>query len=578
MTPQDVRPGPFAKLRADLSLRKAFLGYSFAAVAAASLLSFATLLALSAYLQHVYDQSYNGCNSYLYSIVDSALIPAEAKNLSPDEDNFVPVYLPTENSPSHEVAIDDLRGPDYSTFHIFLVSSFIDVAPVAIPTLKPNLSNVEATDALFEEGWGAFAAWMNEHPDSAEVRIYADALGGTPASAGEARTMFAKTFGSNLATPFALWSSSMYTVQDLANRDLAEKTSYLLIVVCFALCFLVAGNRFYKARLAKPVTLLEGAADAIAQQNLDCPVSYQRNDEMGRLVRAFETMRCSLEESQRQLWQTAEDRRRLNTAFAHDLRTPLMVLRGRVEMLEMLARQAEVDQVPAEAVVATCATLRAQIERLEGYVETMSRLQKLEDRTVTRSPITASALIAALEDTAGAIAEESGKTVIVATDPQSLLLSGMDARERTVLALDLPVVLEVVENLLANGARFAKSSVCLTVSLNGGGALLKLRVEDDGPGFSANALAHGCDPFFSEGIVGDESDETKSAESAPNHFGAGLSIASELCSKHGGCLKLVNREGGGASAAATFAAGPTPNCTTADSASLAASATALAPV
>ena len=39
-------------------------------------------------------------------------------------------------------------------------------------------------------------------------------------------------------------------------------------------------------------------------------------------------MRLSLEENNKAMWNAMEERRRLNAAFAHDLRTPLTVLQG----------------------------------------------------------------------------------------------------------------------------------------------------------------------------------------------------------------------------------------------------------
>ena len=60
---------------------------------------------------------------------------------------------------------------------------------------------------------------------------------------------------------------------------------------------------------------------------------------------------------------------------------------------------------------------------------------------------------------------------------------------------------------------------------------LQVKVADDGPGFSADALRHGCEAFFSE---------QKSAE----HFGLGLSIASMLARLHGGGITLANADGG----------------------------------
>lgn len=62
--------------------------------------------------------------------------------------------------------------------------------------------------------------------------------------------------------------------------------------------------------------------------DLDFALHTASADELGRLCSAFEAMRRALLESNRRLWRQAEDRQRLNAAFAHDLRNPVTVLKG----------------------------------------------------------------------------------------------------------------------------------------------------------------------------------------------------------------------------------------------------------
>ena len=110
------------------------------------------------------------------------------------------------------------------------------------------------------------------------------------------------------------------------------------------------------------------------------------------------------------------------------------------------------------------------------------------------------------------------------------------------LHLDMSLVEEVLDNLLSNACGHAEGVIALRVDVRVGE--LVLRVIDDGPGFSPEALHRGCDPFYSE---------NKSAE----HFGLGLNVSSVLCGLHGGALSLANDTGGpygGASVTATFGA------------------------
>lgn len=64
--------------------------------------------------------------------------------------------------------------------------------------------------------------------------------------------------------------------------------------------------------------------------------------------------------------------------------------------------------------------------------------------------------------------------------------------------------------------------------------MLSIRVRDEGPGFSAQALVHAVERFWR----GD------SARTVGDHSGLGLSIAASIAQRHGGRLDLANREDG----------------------------------
>ena len=306
-------------------------------------------------------------------------------------------------------------------------------------------------------------------------------------------------------------------------------------------------RHFYRVHIAGPLAELAGAADRIAGQDLDFTIRVVRGRELGRLSETLEHMRASLLEAQRALWRTAESRRRLNAAFAHDLRTPITVLKGTVEMAQMrLRRGGTLDEDALDA-------LSAQVARLERYATSMGGLSKLEDRPVEREAF-------ALDDLREELGRHVSEVMAVrggglelklptvseadrAPAPktccasESTLKAATDGRPAALLAIDLPLVEEVLDNLLSNACVHASSIVTFGMMVDAG--VLTLVVTDDGPGFTPEALHRGCDPFFSE---------NKSAE----HFGLGLNVSSVLCGLHGGKIALTNAETGGARVIATL--------------------------
>ena len=310
-------------------------------------------------------------------------------------------------------------------------------------------------------------------------------------------------------------------------------------------------RRFYRTRLEAPLDALRMATDRVARQDLDFEMPQVAGRELGGLARAFERMRASLVRSQRELWRTAEERRRLNAAFAHDLRTPVTVLKGTVEMAQMRAEHGEAPNPDA------LRTIAGQVGRLESYATAMSGIARLEDRKVVRAEVDAPELARDLAGQARAYVSARAPELAVDTDA-ARLPEGMR------LLVDRSLVEEVLDNLLSNACGHAGERIEVSLALEdapaapgadpagdaaapapdgcrqdgsgmgeGSRRLLALRVSDDGPGFTPEALRRGCEPFFGE---------AKSAE----HFGLGLNIVQTLARLHGGAVELANADGRGA--------------------------------
>lgn len=97
-------------------------------------------------------------------------------------------------------------------------------------------------------------------------------------------------------------------------------------------------------KLKRPIQELKMASQMIAEEDLDFHMAYENEDEMGMLCREFERMRGQLEENNRRLWQMIEDERVLRAAIAHDIRSPLAIMRGYQEMLLEFVPEDMLDQ------------------------------------------------------------------------------------------------------------------------------------------------------------------------------------------------------------------------------------------
>ncbi len=330
------------------------------------------------------------------------------------------------------------------------------------------------------------------------------------------------------------------TVTALAPPSPGQKRlSGLLTGITILSCILfpvsglgIAATLFYHWKLKRPIAILRAGTERIRQQDLtfSIPHSELPKDELGQVCAAFETMRVRLLETNRELWRQAEEYKRLNAAFSHNLRNPITVLKGTVTLMRQGIRD---DQ--------TVRRLETYTLRMERYVETMGSIQRLSQMPLQTDRVSVSALCMELRETAKWLAPAQHteiSTDITCTD------AGTDCKTagQDIVLLDHALFLTVAENLMGNAARFACRCIRINLSLTEG--FLSLTVSDDGDGYPAHLLNDGPKPFGTQ-------------DTNPEHFGMGLYSSLILCQKHGGTLKLRNREG--AVAAAGFRLGTSSN-------------------
>lgn len=297
------------------------------------------------------------------------------------------------------------------------------------------------------------------------------------------------------------------------------------IPIFFGLCIILSSLLFYRNKLKKPLEILSMASEKIANNDLEFHIIYDSKDEMGELCGSFEKMRLILYENNKQMWRSLEERKQLNAAFSHDLRTPLTVLRGYTDFLNNYLPQGKVS---SEKLISTVSTMSAHILRLENYVQMMGKIQVLEEIYVCPIKVDMVLFLEQLKSTSEILAQ--GRSFNTA------FVNNISEKE---MNFDVNIVMRVFENILSNAIRYANQIISIYVECLNSSLIIK--VSDDGPGFSDDDLKQAIEPFYKS-----------EATSDGIHFGLGLYIAKILSEKHGGEIKLTNNKNGGATIVATF--------------------------
>lgn len=285
---------------------------------------------------------------------------------------------------------------------------------------------------------------------------------------------------------------------------------------------------FYKKRLERPFFILKESMEQVRENNLDFHVSYESRDEFGSLCDSFEEMRLELVRGKTQMWNLIERQKELNTAFAHDLRTPLTVLRG---YTDFLARYIPEGRVSEEKMQDTLKLMSAHLKRLEDYSRTMKGIRSIEEVPVT------------VEETELDSVQQKIREIIFALNQVGdIEIQYTECARQQRVWIDENILIEVLENVLSNAIRYAKEKIVVSADYNEKNGELILTVRDDGSGFSSTQLKRATKPYYKE----------YDASCQDEHFGIGLHICRELCKRHGGTLDVANSVLGGAVVTASF--------------------------
>lgn len=272
---------------------------------------------------------------------------------------------------------------------------------------------------------------------------------------------------------------------------------------------------YYRKKLREPITQLQNGVERIQEDNLDFHIEYDGDDELGRLCCSMEKMRRELRQKHKALWESFEQRKLLNASVAHDLRTPITVLKGYLDYLEKNIPQ---DKLTEDMLFDTVSSMQGAVNRLELYVESVQDIEKIENIEIEKRSENVKLLLNELRSNVRQLARN--KEIIISNDIT------VDK-----IQIDKGVFFRILENLLQNALRYAEKQV--SINLSHKKDFLILTVKDDGKGFSAADLEKATTVFYSN-------DKEK------QHFGIGLSVCKILCEKHGGLLYVGNQKEKGA--------------------------------
>ena len=287
------------------------------------------------------------------------------------------------------------------------------------------------------------------------------------------------------------------------------------ILFCGAPILIIAALIYFGTRafrkMGAPLANVMTAADAVAEGDLSVRVPERGPGEFRRLSESFNRMVDELARADQQ-------RRNMTADVAHELRTPIHILRGNLEGILDGVYEATPEQI--EMMLDETSLLT----RLVDDLQTIS-LAEAGQLPLHLAPVNISELLEDVKTSFSAQAEEAGINLTVDVDDADLTVDADAGR------LD-----QVLSNLIGNALRYARADTCLCLQAESSPNHVRLRIRDEGQGIPPEDLPFIFDRFY-------KSDKSRNREKGGS--GLGLAIAKQLIQLHGGTIKVESEVGEG---------------------------------
>ena len=288
-----------------------------------------------------------------------------------------------------------------------------------------------------------------------------------------------------------------------------ERSIYLIAVA--ALLFAATISAIFASQLTRPIRALASGARSITAGDYETRIPATRSDELGDLAGDFNQLAETLEKNRL-------SRQRWVADIAHELRTPLAILRGELDAIEDGVRTFD---------AATQKSLQAEVSRLGNLVGDLHDLSVHDEGGLSyqSDSIDVVGILAAVLDNADNRFRDAGIRLTRDLPTETVEVLG-----------DATKLEQLLANLLENTLRYTDSPGTLHVRCFTHSNVVNLQFADSAPGVPSKMLGQLFDRLFRVSA-------SRSRESGGS--GLGLSICKAIVEAHGGTIEARNSDAGG---------------------------------
>lgn len=288
-------------------------------------------------------------------------------------------------------------------------------------------------------------------------------------------------------------------------------TLSLFMILFFLILFIMAVLCGKKIKMAlKP---LLDATENIKNEDLEFKIEYSGIKEFNDVLRSIDDMKNALEKSLREQWKIEQNKKNYISALAHDIKTPLTIIKGNCEIINEESDNEEIKEY-SESINNNC-------ERIQEYITLL--IESVKSGDIIKCNFKEVMLNDVIKDII-----KQGKEIC---NVKNMIFEYEFEDNDYKITCDKQSIVRAILNLIENAVSHSEEKQKVVMNIFVKTSRLYIIIDDFGCGFTKEALINAKNEFF-----------TENRERSRNHYGLGMYIADAVAKSHGGNLEYINKE------------------------------------
>lgn len=320
---------------------------------------------------------------------------------------------------------------------------------------------------------------------------------------------------SSILTFFNVWFSAQLMFASQHDLLLA------IVLLLFAGGMAMTLGFFLTNTITDRIHLLKGAAEKLAEGDLQVRVPVNGRDEIAALANTFNQMASQIEAADKKQHELERMRADLIAWVGHDLQTPLASMRAILEALE----DGVVDD--PQTVKRYLGTVQRDVRSFSILIDDLFQMAQLDTGGIPLDRAESS-LSDLISDTLESFSELALR--------QGIKLEGSVDTNVDPVMMDTPRIGRVLNNLIGNALRHTSAEGHVAIQAHRTISGVEVSVSDTGEGIRAEDLPHVFESFYRG---------EKSRSRSTGGAGLGLAISRGIVQAHGGKIEVQSGKGNG---------------------------------